>query len=118
MENFTDLERGFLDEKSFGDLFAIGFDIARCGSMEAIAHGDIGLNSLSILEKVFTDKEIVGSLIEYLNAHIPKEPLTGAELEELLSEIPFECKELQGNDYGLACGYIVGKVGEDADGDE
>ena len=116
MENFTDLERGFLDEKSFGDLFAIGFDIAMCGSMEAIAHGDISLNSLSILEKVFTDKEIVGSLIEYLNAHIPKEPITGAELEELLSEIPFECKELQGNDYGLACGYIIGKA--NADGDE
>ena len=116
MENFTDLEREFLDKRSFSNLFEMGFDIAMCGPKEAIAHGDISLNSLSILEKVFTDEEIMGSLIEYLKAHIPKEPLTGAELEELLSEIPFECKELQGNDYGLACGYIIGKT--DADGDE
>ena len=116
MENFTDLEREFLDKRSFSNLLEMGFDIAMGGSMEATAHGDISLNSLSILEKVFTDEEIVGSLIEYLNAHIPKEPCTGTELEELLSEIPFECKELQGNDYGLACGYIIGKA--NADGDE
>ena len=116
MENFTDLEREFLDEKSFSDLFEMGFDVAMSGPGGAMAHGDMSLNSLSILKKVFADEEIVESLLEYLKAHITKEPLTGAEVEKILLDIPFEYKEIQGNDYGLACGYIVGKAcADDAD---
>ena len=115
MKNFTDLEREFLDEKSFGDLLDIGFDIAMGGPMGAFAHGDAGLRSLSILKNAFADEDMVDHLISYLQEHIENEPLSGAEIEDLLKEAPFEYKEFIGNDYGLACGYIVGKDCKDAD---